>query len=447
MLKIVSRLTAILLLCLLFNTSTLFGQKIAPAELKHDIAILKDSLFRLHPGVERYTTKTEVTHIFDSCANSITDSMDVVHFFALANFLIASVKDGHANCRMSRDLMNKYMDTARIFPAMVLFIHQRPFIYCARQNDTLKGSAILSINDEPIDKIMARLFPYIPSDGNIQSRKDWEINENFPFLYQIIFGTQDTFRITCKDRNGQLQKVVLKADVWNNIKCPGPLFRPSRYLTLEYKPGGIALLTIRTFLDQFMQQTGEHFEQFMDSAMGDLHKKGITKLVIDVRGNQGGQDVNGAVLYSYLASKPFHYYASLETVKEKLPETAHPNLALQQPRPNAYHGQVRILINGRSFSATAEFAAVARSEERGKFYGEETGGGYYGNTSGDDMMVTLPASGITARIPLVKYTMAVKKTSYSDRGVIPDKIVYPGIMDFINRQTDAQLNAALSGKW
>ena len=43
-----------------------------------------------------------------------------------------------------------------------------------------------------------------------------------------------------------------------------------------------------------------------------------------------------------------------------------------------------------SFFGVAEFAATARSNNRTKFIGEECGGGYYGNSSGDEAMVTLP---------------------------------------------------------
>jgi hypothetical protein len=58
-------------------------------------------------------------------------------------------------------------------------------------------------------------------------------------------------------------------------------------------------------------------------------------------------------------------------------------------------------------------------------------------------MVVLPNSGITFRIPLVKYTMAVKPLTPGDHGVIPEYIFYPTIHD-LAEHTDAQLNYALS---
>lgn len=99
-------------------------------------------------------------------------------------------------------------------------------------------------------------------------------------------------------------------------------------------------------------------------------------------------------------------------------------------------------MNGRSFSGVAEFAAIAKSNKRAIFIGEECGGGYYGNSSGDEAMVTLPNTQITARIPLIKYTMAVKKIERKDGGIAADYPVDLTIGDLI-AHTDGQLDDAL----
>ena len=100
------------------------------------------------------------------------------------------------------------------------------------------------------------------------------------------------------------------------------------------------------------------------------------------------------------------------------------------------------MINGLSFSAAAEFCAVAKNNSRGKFIGEETGGTYCGNTSGNFVDTTLPHSQISISLPTTKYTMAVKETKYWNRGIIPDYVVTPTIFDII-RSVDVQLNYAI----
>lgn len=99
------------------------------------------------------------------------------------------------------------------------------------------------------------------------------------------------------------------------------------------------------------------------------------------------------------------------------------------------------MINGRSFSTTAEFCSIAKSNKRGLFIGEETGGGYYGNNSGSSTIITLPNSGIKIFIPTTKYIMAVNKTEFPDRGIFPDYEIIPAMDDILNNN-DVQLNFA-----
>jgi hypothetical protein len=354
------------------------------------------------------------------------------------------MEDGHSNCKMLRQIMQNYIDSTKIFPALVMFIHNRAFIYCCKQNSSLAGAELISINNHTIQEIVQRLFAYIPSDASIQSRKNWEINESFPFIYDLLYGAPGDLNIVYKNNSGELTKAMLQPDLYKNISCPPPFKRPAKYLQLTYKPGNIAVLEIKTFFDGFLQQSGENFSSFLDSAFTDIHIKKVTKLLIDIRGNQGGNDGNGILLYAYLTQQPFMYYTSQETISAKFADDAdHPNLKLQQPKENSFAGKVYILANGHSFSASAEFSAVARSNKRALFMGEEVGGGYYGNTSGNEANITLSNSQVSCRIPLVKYTLAVKKDANKGKSILPDYPIYPTINDFINH-TDSQLDRALA---
>jgi hypothetical protein len=84
----------------------------------------------------------------------------------------------------------------------------------------------------------------------------------------------------------------------------------------------------------------------------------------------------------------------------------------------------------------------SKSNNRGKFIGEETGGGYYGNTSGQTTKVELPNSKINITIPKLKFVNAVKTSKYRDRGTIPNYTILPTIHDVILHK-DVQLNFAL----
>jgi Peptidase family S41 len=416
--------------------------EIAPELLKQDFTMLRDTLQKIHAGLYTYKSKAAMDHIFDSCFATIRNSMTVTDFYALTRFVIAQIEDGHTNCMLPKQVMDDYVSNTKVFPAMVMFIHNKAFIFCCKQNDGLTESELLSVNGRPMNEIIQRLFGYIQSDGSIQSRKNWEMPENFPLLYNIVYGVKNSFNVVYKTKTGAIKKTTLQPDFIKNIFCSNPFPRPTKYLDLTYKPGNIAVLTLKTFFDGFLKQTNENFSKFLDSSFKDIKYKQIEKLVIDMRSNQGGNDGNGEILYSYLTPKQFRYYASQETVTKKLAESENPNLGLQEPNENNYKGKVYFLINGRSFSGVSEFSSIAKSNNRGIFIGEECGGGYYGNTSGGEEMVTLLNTQIIVRIPLIKYIMAVKKVRFKDRGVIPDYPVYQTVRDIVEH-TDGQMTYTL----
>jgi C-terminal processing protease CtpA/Prc len=101
-----------------------------------------------------------------------------------------------------------------------------------------------------------------------------------------------------------------------------------------------------------------------------------------------------------------------------------------------------ILINGGSFSTTSEFLSQAHFHKRATFIGEESGGGYYGNSSGAMPTVTLPSTKVMVRVPLVTYYMAVSGYKDASRGVIPDHPVRYSIEELL-AGTDKELAVAL----
>ena len=69
---------------------------------------------------------------------------------------------------------------------------------------------------------------------------------------------------------------------------------------------------------------------------------------------------------------------------------------------------------------------MAKDKNRAVFIGEETGGGYYGNTSGIIQSFILPNSKLIARLNFIKYVNDRKdKKARFGRGVFPDYSVKP----------------------
>jgi C-terminal processing protease CtpA/Prc len=199
---------------------------------------------------------------------------------------------------------------------------------------------------------------------------------------------------------------------------------------------------------------------FFHESFQAMRDRGTRALILDLRDNGGGEDELGKLLVSYLLDEPFRYYDDLvlnarwfDFFKytptfhdslgarglERRPDgtyraVAHPNWGLQPTSAPTFDGSLFVLIDGGSFSTTSEFLSVVRDRRRGVFVGEESGGGYYGNSSGVVPNVILPNSHVAVKVPLLTYYMAVHRTAPAAHGVIPDFPVAHTIEDLLARR-------------
>jgi len=225
-------------------------------------------------------------------------------------------------------------------------------------------------------------------------------------------------------------------------------------------------MTIRIW-SGYVDQQRTSLPAFFQKSFDQLESHATKVLIIDVRGNPGGDDEPGRQLFAYLTDKPFPYYRDLvvnngsfeflrfaerpETIPTqemekgadgKLHYTKHANWGLQPPSSPTFQGRVIVLQNGASFSASAEFADVARTNGRAIFIGEENGGGYDGNNSGFMPYIELPNSHLQLRVAMMSYYMAVNDDNPRDRGVLPDYPVHYTIQELISG-TDKEMALAL----
>ena len=420
----------------------------ALALLREDFSFFRNALQKEHAGLYRYKDKAILDRLFDSCFVALDRSMSQLEFARSIMYLVSVIEDGHTGTNIPRLLMHYYGENEKMFPAWVLFIDKKAYVLCSRMNELAAGTEILSIENKQVSEIRQKLFGYLPSDGKIEAKKQQTLNNGaFPFLYNWIFGNKDSFVVKYKTQEGKIKTTNIHAQLLKDFECDnGNESNTTKDLQLDFLQGNTALLTIKTFDDNRLSGK-QPFRDFLDASFKEIDSKKATKLIIDLRKNAGGTDAYGALLYSYLTSKPFKYFLSVESTTNKISLKDNSLLGLQQPQNNPFTGEVYFLTSGLSFSTTADFCSIAKSNNRGKFIGEETGGGYYGNTSGTTTKLELPNSKIEIIIPKFKYVNDVKKTNYKDRGVIPDYIITPTIDDVISHK-DVQLDFAikLAGK-
>lgn len=457
------------------------NKKFKIEDLKEDYTVLQSALEEAHPGIYRYITKEKFDALFDSLNSEIRSERTEIEFFRFISPIIAQIRCGHTSISLSHNYRNYMTKQNKYFPLQLKFISNKAYVLKSFSSNEIipSGSEIISINQKTISEIIEMIFKMISSDGNIQTAKYRRLDEEFSELYCQCISPTDSFEIKyIPFGNNIVKDEVIPAKPWEEIKKykSSYMARQKEPLKFEIMDNPVvAVMTIVTFIPRIIKNNYGDFYGFIDSTFTLLKEKNIKNLIIDVRGNNGGDVHYFSTVLSKFIDKPyriaeridvptpkysflkytqhgffFNFVNSLSYVKNE--KTGRFDLKgksgwhqLINPQEPHFQGKIYMLIDGWSFSAASDFCAIAHSNAHDKitFIGEETGGAYYGNNSGDWIKLTLPNTQIQVNIPMRYYLLAVFDYPYYDRGVIPDLEVIPDIEDILNNK-DTQLEFALN---
>jgi Peptidase family S41 len=450
--------------------------------LRQDFDLLTSSLKEAHTGLNWYSTYREFD---DFCANQrklLREKMTGLEFYRVIAPIIAFTKEGHTSISPSADDTGYLQAFASYFPFQIKFLNKQAYVINDFDGIKAKGFLLTKINGKIIDEIVKTFLSVEPDDGYIVSGKYRWIEEHgaFPWYYQRCFGSAPGFAVELLDpktnRRIVLDKVrAVKFAEYRRLWKESVLWNESNFpvAKIEFQPEiKTAILTFNKF-DTLFKNEKFDFKEFTDKAFDEIKKRGIEHLIIDVRKNSGGEEGLEDYVFAYLTSKPYTKYRYVQAPAATFSFLQYTNykdkpdqlekavkyefylssdgrllrrkgiLTPAEPRPDAYAGKLYILTGGLTYSGASEFASIVKgNRQQAIFIGEETGGGYYGNTSGFVIKLTLPNSQIIIRIPLLKFVVEVGGDTPFGRGVIPDYEIEPTIDEYLNG-VDAEMNYAL----
>ncbi|WP_139062629.1 S41 family peptidase [Aquimarina megaterium] len=446
-----------------------FEKKYSADSLKIWTRKTMKEVYKSHPGMYRYTSKNTFDKLIDSTTATISDALSTIEYYRKLKPLFAKIGCLHTSLNLSKPYQ-EYYETQYNFIPIEIFINSNDKVFITKNYSTdttipIK-SEIISINKKPIKEVIEQLYKAIPSDGYNKTLKTLVLNYHFPFWYESILGSTNNFEIKIND-NGQKKSYHLNGVARKELKLHDFNIDQKSPLTFEIKKG-IGYLKIQTFSSSSFKKNNQTFKKIINDVFVKLKKQNIQNLIIDVRGNTGGSDKNAVKLASYFFNEPFQYWNNPVEISEgfyneykfwygiffRRPKkvdnayqwkgmhwwlsTAFNYYKTQKPSRQNFNGNTYLIIDGGCMSSCADVSAILSHNKKVIVFGEETGGGYQGNTSG--MMPVTPVSpNLTMTIPLQKYTNAVDATKNFGRGTLPDYPIHNTLKSWINK-TDIQLD-------
>jgi len=451
-----------------------------PVQLLHeDLDILQENLQSVHPGLYAYHSKEEFEKFFIDLKHQIDLPLTALEFYRSLLPLHPVIGNGHTSINRPQSLIQGFGSHVIFLPIDTYMDRDTLFITrnMSEQSALIPGTAILKINDQHSSKLFEQMQTMMTRDGINETMPFNSINANFGGWYCRIIDTPDTYKLEVVLPSGKLEEFTVQGMKFNEIKRIrkerfGP--RPSSFwqnddpaLKLEIKED-VAVMTIKVFAASFVKkEKNQKFDEFYEAAFKEIKDKNVKHLIIDLRNNGGGDPKPTIGLISHLLDHEFTFYKDVTAWTKKVPNKelygddtywsrksnqlaikkagntykikdkwwtralGFAGLKPSKPAEDVYKEKVYVLIDGNSFSATGETAALIKEHDRAIFIGKETGGNPNQNTSGIQLMMTLPHSKTRIIIPFWLWETNVTFEN-TGRGVIPDYELRDSIEDELN---------------
>jgi hypothetical protein len=324
-----------LLTLLILSISTLAQKKVIvddgtpkqylPKALQEDFLILRKTLETTYPSLYRYSDSVTISTYLDKQFGLLNRPMGENEFYKIIALSCARVNDEHLIAKPSPDYFtDQYFNKVRIFPFTFKIINRRFYILKSALSPTpiKSGSELLSINGRPMEEILNRLLPAIPSDGYIQTFKirhleDYSTTQEgnlFDIIYPFFVEEATSFRLEYipLDEPSTKQTVEvagLTREAYRKFYNERRVLE--KPLTFKYLKEDVAYLKISSFLGWHRRAFKQNFDSLYSAVFNELKTKNIPHLILDLRNNEGG-DNTGEELIAYLLKKPYRHFDYIE---------------------------------------------------------------------------------------------------------------------------------------
>jgi len=415
----------------LLTSGLLSAQKIAKTNAIEDLVFLNNAVTYGHP-VNYNPSKSKITldEVVKKIQSIEKDSLDLTQFRLLLNEAIFNV--GCVHTRISKGITNEATIEILYFPSLVILKNGKLI-------DTLNNE-FTSINGISSETIVSDIEHFYASDGVTNALSTEAFNKNSYLLISKYFKFPKDYTIKNGNQTSVLQAIKELPKTKELKFNENIIFKNND--NLFYIKDGIPILKISSFY--------KTDKSFFQKSFQYIQRNNLQNIIIDLRGNLGGNRGSAVSLTKNLVPTSFSYcilqpklstkkylngqgkfYLFLSKLKYNVgnifkgrqTELGREFVYNFKPKQNNYKGQIFVLTDGYTASAATMVTSWLKQHTQATISGQQSGGGYNGNNGGSFPTITLPNSKYKITFPA--YRLVLDKNSDQIAGIIPDVIIEP----------------------
>ena len=399
-------------------------------------------------------------------------------YLVLSRFL-ATIRCGHTYCNFfnqKKAVASNLFDRKTRLPFYFIWLGGRMLVTADPSNLGVPvGAEVVSVNGVPAPDLLKALMPYTRADGHNDAKRAALLGvtgtdsiEYFDVFHGLVFGppaggTHEVLLHTATGEEARLELSPIGLTERQAQMNRRDYTGAEPFWDWTVRPDGVAVLTMPSWA---MFNSTWNWRAWLDERLDSL--SGRQGLIIDLRGNEGGNDCGDEIL-ARLTPSPIVRPGAAHLVRfQRTPADLNPfldtwdnsfrtlgvgaapvangfyKLAGERaddaigPRGRRLDIRTAALIGPVNSSATFQFADKARASGLVRLFGETTGGNQRGINGGCFFFVRLPASGIEFDLPLIGYFPSGHPP---DAGLAPDVTVEQTAAD-LTKSYDRTLETA-----
>ncbi|MCK5116656.1 MAG: hypothetical protein KAR44_08650 [Candidatus Aegiribacteria sp.] len=397
------------------------GKKYTKSELIQDLDFMVKTMEEVHPDLYFYFEKNRAISLLEEVKQSLHDGFDRIDFYTQAARFVRNFSDGHTSVYTPSEEYSKYRDASGLLLPFNVDCSSGEIVILksfSKEHHSSHGKTITSINGISSESLLDSMVSLLSFERREMSLTC--LSSSFGKLLFLLYGPCNTFSITL--RNSQNTEEVNISGVSNEVikenSNQDPNEKEAPYEFTINKEENYALLDFREFVDlsSFKKLIREMFEQ--------IEINDVSKVIVDIRKNGGGNSWLTEEFASYITDKPFRQFSGTDFKVSKQIRKYYPvmmkhftsfpmslvpakylyrtpwekgigdivsseaKVKKHKPKQPFFTGRVIVLISAYTFSSATGFATAIKDNALGTIIGTPTGG--FPSSHGDSFPFTLP---------------------------------------------------------